>query len=1580
MARDRIGKLPAELSPRFLQLRRRVQWLAAIRGVGLAVTVLVAGLALAFGADLLWDLSGSARIALLAGVVAAAAFCVWRGIIRPLWRAPAEAELAALVERSHPELGERLTSAVELADPGVPEAHKGSPLMRHMLVRQTTRSIGTVDFNEAVPARRSLRWALIGAAAVVVLLAPLAVSRSGYGLLWARFLQPRGNHERAGNLYFVVEQGDRVVARGEDVRIQAQPAWRLAPEAPPELVELAWTDAAGVRDALRMTYDAKRGEYSANRPHVFTSFDYEIASRGARSRQYRIDVVERPEIAAVALHVQPPPYTGLPAARHDGLVGTTTVFERSALALRLDFNKPVAKAELLWESAPNSPPFQGGAGGGSPDPPLSTRSPFDLPESPPRESDRGLLLAADGQSATLEFAPVVGGAFAFRLTDEHGLHNSAEPRRVLAVAPDMPPVLELAGSDRDREVLPGEVVVVAATATDDVGVAQLELHWEAHGGGADRIAVDPAALGRMQVAHEFAIDVSTLGVREGSVVEYRVRAADERPVPAPNEVWSNPRRLVVRRTAKPPSANDAAERQESLRQELAAVRAGVEAHREQMAGVLKEAESDLLMQLEFKRNGEVRPLPGRQDELARRVEQLAGRFAEHPLYANLAPDTRDAAREQLDPRKTKLAQAADAPLFEKAAILRDTQQSVKQAEETLAKVAEEFEKLAELENDLLELERLAEQARRLANEVARLQRDRNAPPPADEPAADQQPRQQALDQRQAQLQQDQQALDERLNELLDRRPELLDAARRQAVDRLAELSRQALELAEPQDELAQALRAEAEGQANQARPFAEQQQQLLREAEQLAAEQQALAARDPVAPLDPQALRAALDALRQGDLDQAQQEQADAAQELARLSAELARNERLPADPKQAVEQLAKRQAELSRKIDQASGGRQPPGAAPSDDADALRRQLRPLAAEQAAIQAGLAELELPRKNRPEQQEAVAQAAQAVERLLAPDAPQARQAAADAAEKLQQLAEQIGTPEERRAAAREQVAALRKRQEALATKVDEAGRPAQPNDPHREQLARLAPEQEQLARELAQLDAPDAEAERQASVREAAAALGDLEQERAADAPGSQQRTQQALARLENRLAGDPSPEEQVAALRKEQAELAKQAEAAARQKDADALAQRADEQRELAERIDRLDAPAARPEQQAARRAADDTAQAMKPGVAPEQLAPAAERSDDALDRLARALGPQQPDPARQAAELARRQQQAREQAEDAALAERAAEAAERAAREEEAGDLRRDAERLRVGDRAQPEKEDALETLRKAEQARRELARAEEDFLRKNGPADGPRNAAEPRTPPPEPPAQSPADDAEQELQRLLKRNAEAQRDAAEALARLERKLNDDEARQRLAEEGRRAAERAEQLARENAPQERLAPEQLASQARELAEQQARLREQTELLERDRPQDAAAAQAEQRRLAEAQSQLREQAERMPADQAALARAEAMRQLAEAQRSLERGESQEATRAQRGAEEALRDVARQAEARAQAAANPPADPEAQARQRQQAAEQAAELARRQQELQRQVAQQNPRQSPAGQQAGQQQAGQQQAG
>ena len=385
-------------------------------------------------------------------------------IVRP-WRRQYESrDLATLVEEAHPELNESLLSAIELTEDTEPETWKGSPMMRELLVQQTCRRVGKLDVPHSVSSVEATRWAALTAGALLVLAGPLVGTESGR-LALQRYLAPWTNAARVSNLYFEVEQGDRTVARGSDVALRATPKWRMFRLAAPQTIWLNWNsaatkDTAAQSDSRRMELDPASGTYLTTVPHVFQGFDYNVSQRNARSRDYHINVVDAPSIATITLQVQPPAYTGKPRAVVDGVTGKISVFERSRLEFRLKFNKPVQSAQLVWDAVP-------------------------VEEGQPDKKPPALLkldLSDDRTSATLAFAAETGGPFEIALTDDHDLTNPPEPERILDVIPDTAPIVRLTANADVAAVRPDEVLLVPATAVDDLRVAALELHYESIGG------------------------------------------------------------------------------------------------------------------------------------------------------------------------------------------------------------------------------------------------------------------------------------------------------------------------------------------------------------------------------------------------------------------------------------------------------------------------------------------------------------------------------------------------------------------------------------------------------------------------------------------------------------------------------------------------------------------------------------------------------------------------------------------------------------------------------------------------------------------------------------------------------------------------------------------------------------------------------------------------------------------------------------------------------------------------------------------------------------------------------------------
>ena len=885
--------LPTDIGRELARLRVRIHLYAGIRGVGMLVASAVIAMTIGLTADWAFDLSIPVRIALLAGTGLICVTVAWFAVFRPLIRNWSSPELAAIVENVHPDLEERLTSSIELNDPDLPDAWRGSQYMREQLAEQTARSMVNVDVFSSISPAAPVRSAGMGIAALILVLLPLLLAPSGYQLLVSRFFRPWENFARPANLYFVVADGDRMIARRSDLVIRARPQWRRKREPLPEVAWFNWTGSSGETDSRRMEYDVGEEAFVATLPHVLDSLDFSVSAGSARSREYHIDVVERPRIASLSLEVQPPVYCGKPAETHDGAVGRIEVFERSKLRFRLAFNRPVEVGTFHWLAA-------------------------DAHIEATQDREHSLQLSADHQTAKLELDARFGGRFSFQLLDEFGIENPEEPDRELVVIPDQPPDLHVAGGDEPEQARPDDVIPVSVTASDDIGLGALEFHYSLNEAEAVVVPLDESQLGRRSVAHEFELNLASLDLQQGSRITYRVRAADERPVPEPHEVWSNRRTLIVSPQASPPGTTQLAREQEAIKQELERIRKEL-AERRQRAADLRNSVQDSEQQQQFDRNEDIGILAHDEQQLAEDVEQLAERLDEHPLFANLTQQAREAARNDL-PEASRQARAAERAdrLVDKVQPLTESEHALVRAEQKLSSVRDEFDDRAALERDLMELNRLAQQSERLADDALKLDEDRRNSP-NDMSPLEQQARNRELAARQRELMAEQEELSQALNDLLERRPELLDAARRDQLDRLQQLASQALQMSEPQNRLAEALRDEARDTAGQAETIRRAQEKLFQDSSRLADNARN---RTDATPPDPEQLRAATEELKRGNLEAAEKLQNTTREELERLADALhtARPNPDGMSPQQlarTANELARRQAELRDQTEQ---------------------------------------------------------------------------------------------------------------------------------------------------------------------------------------------------------------------------------------------------------------------------------------------------------------------------------------------------------------------------------------------------------------------------------------------------------------------------------------------------------------------------------------------------------------------------------------------------------------------------------------------------------------------------------------
>jgi hypothetical protein len=890
--------------------QRRIRVYAMLRGTAETVSVAIGGLLLSMLIDYFVILPSYARVVLLLATLAATIFVAIKRLIMPVTSSAPRDELGAAMDLKFPELQESLATLISFDDPGVSSSETGSALMRERLTSYVQKQIGTIVPARVVENRSAVNRCGIATASIILLLTPILLWPSGSQLLFQRFFMPLANLATPTDLFFEVPNGDRVVSIGSDVDLIAIPQWHSGKRGLlPQEVVVEILASNGSQDRLPMAFDEEKSEFQTVLPDAQDSFKYRIRGDRAVTKWFQIAVATPPSITKAELIETPPVYTGRPVESFDGIVGDIHVFERSQIEVRLSFNKPVDTVDLLWK---NWKPLDVEASETKPitDAETAQMDAEDLAratEPPAAAATEAPLLKAefnpDRTSCVYRFEATGSGAFEFLVSDSLGLRNPPDPSRRLLTSGDKPPKLVVKGVRDELEVRPDDVVALNCTVTDDVGVGLLELHYQKN---ADAVRIEPFAeleRGSRSVTQEFSVAMKTLAVADGDTVTFRVRAADERPVPGPQVVWKGPWTIRIKSDAEPLGKKPLREDDQKL----------VDALRKMEEELQKDVQKSNELKNELWKNWDeptqqqVKDLSEKEQTQGRELQKLAEQVAEHPLMAKQAEKLTELAQQIREEVPSKLTEAASSDRDPAAQNLQKAANDLNKAREELHKITDEIQKIAEVEQELAELNRLALEAQQLARESEKLDQERQSGKP--EEGQTEEERQQQLDERQAELQTEQQDLSSDLNSLLQRRNELLQAAREAQLDEAAEVARRTRELAQQQQQLAEGVREEAHDTARDAQELANQLQQARNEADQLGhqmAQQDQDMKRPEMQPLD-EAIRE----IRQGNLE-SPKEKIDQVQETLQQSAEAVKNaqEAPAADPANPPDPAAAREAE----------------------------------------------------------------------------------------------------------------------------------------------------------------------------------------------------------------------------------------------------------------------------------------------------------------------------------------------------------------------------------------------------------------------------------------------------------------------------------------------------------------------------------------------------------------------------------------------------------------------------------------------------------------------------------------------
>lgn len=437
--------LPESLQAQLLEFRSRVWRLKMLEAAaGAAFGVLLAFL-VTFVCDRLWDTPSSVR-AVIFGTAVLGCATVPLALHRWVWKHRRLEQLAQLLSRKFPSVGDQLLGIIELVRNEDEQAR--SLALCQAAIKQVAAQAETKNFADAVPNPRHLRWGLLAACVTGVAAALLIVSPAAWVNAWARFLFPWGNTARY-TFTMVEPLPDRlVVAHGE-----------------PFVVGVSLTEKTVSRPERGVVRLGQQPPVTARRTD--SRYDFELPPQiesgeldvrvGDYVKAMRVEPMLRPELKSLLAEIALPEYLGRPdALKKDVRGGAISLVKGSR-------TKFVASAG--------------------------------------RDLSAGQV---DGQAVTPQGADIASPTFeisedrkiAFEWRDTFGLVSKEPFTLSITSRDDETPSLSVENLPRQKVVLDSEQLSFTVRASDDFGVKRVGIEWQ----GIDKTTVKNPAQGERILA------------------------------------------------------------------------------------------------------------------------------------------------------------------------------------------------------------------------------------------------------------------------------------------------------------------------------------------------------------------------------------------------------------------------------------------------------------------------------------------------------------------------------------------------------------------------------------------------------------------------------------------------------------------------------------------------------------------------------------------------------------------------------------------------------------------------------------------------------------------------------------------------------------------------------------------------------------------------------------------------------------------------------------------------------------------------------------------------------------------------
>ncbi len=475
--------IPAELSKQLADFQRSLWRIKVTEAVLAGIFGLIISFLIVFALERLFPIPALARLAILiAGTSLAAVFAPY-WVRRWVYGHRREEQLARLISRKFPKLGDRLLGIVELQDQQESKEAM-SPELRAAAMIHVANQAAKRNMNEALPYSRHKKLALgvlMGAAAITF---GFSIAPKAGGNALKRWLMPLSDTDHYTFTQFDTDNmpDPLVVPLGEAFSFNA-PLKEDSDNKPA---------TARARYGQQEWVQADLGENGSYR-FEFTGQETQdriTIEAGDANHRIWVEPEVRPEVSGFEASVTLPDYLQLDPRNVDIRTGVLTALEGSKIVLKGSFSRKISEASAYLNPQPLE--VTGASEGRAP---IEAENPTDLESSRTKAEEEGrkaaleslvnlpeprdLKLSMDG--ATVSSEPIDLGRFhasvPFTWTDIKGLDGAGAFKVEIKTSEDQIPTSYIQGIERNIVILAEETLEFDIISEDDFGLREIGLSW-----------------------------------------------------------------------------------------------------------------------------------------------------------------------------------------------------------------------------------------------------------------------------------------------------------------------------------------------------------------------------------------------------------------------------------------------------------------------------------------------------------------------------------------------------------------------------------------------------------------------------------------------------------------------------------------------------------------------------------------------------------------------------------------------------------------------------------------------------------------------------------------------------------------------------------------------------------------------------------------------------------------------------------------------------------------------------------------------------------------------------------------------